>query len=404
MQWVLTWLGLKVLTFASLAVMKRLSIAYITVEDPRTKRSWSGTNYYLMRAIERHVGDVDVLGPLSAEPQWTLCRILNFISLKLLGKRYNFRDSYIISRAYARRIKKLLSQRQYDLIIAPAGTATMAALKTDVPIVYINDRSVHTALDYHKILTNLYGWSRRESVKVEQKVIEKSLLSVYSSAWAADGARSVFADRAHKIHVLPFGANLDEDPIYLSDKPFPPPKLRLLFAGVNWKEKGGDIAFDALKHLLDKGILTQLIICGCVPPEEVSNHPAVLVEGFLSKDDVRQFAKLQSHFRKADFLILPTRFEAYGLVFCEAAANGLPVLASRTGGIPTIVDEGITGYLFDMQATGWDYANKIEALLNQPELYRSMRTAGRKKYFEQLNWDAFGMQLNALVRDALAKK
>lgn len=380
--------------------MKRLSIAYITTEDPRTKRSWSGTNYYLMKAIEKYVGDVEVFGVLSAQPEWTFCSAFNYISLKLFGKRYNYRDSFIISRSYTRRIEKKLKQGQYDLIVAPAGTATMATLKTDIPIVYINDRCVSGALDYHKILTDLYSWSKKESVKVEKTTVEKSLLSVYSSDWAAEAAKQTYQQSANKIYTIPFGGNFDFIPEFTSVKEFPPQKLRLLFAGVNWKEKGGDIAFETLKYLLDNHVHAQLIVCGCVPPDEVRNHPAVLTEGFLNKDNAQEYAKLQSHFSKADFLILPTRFEAYGLVFCEAAAYGLPVLATRTGGIPTIVQHEETGYLFDMEARGDAYGKQIISVLSNPEKYGSMRVSAHKRFEEVLNWDAFGKNIqNAITKN-----
>ncbi|HRQ86246.1 MAG TPA: glycosyltransferase, partial [Flavobacteriales bacterium] len=67
------------------------------------------------------------------------------------------------------------------------------------------------------------------------------------------------------------------------------------------------------------------------------NDPDLVREGFLNKNLPADMARLEHHLRTADFLILPTRFEAYGIVFCEAAAYGLPALASRTGGVPTIV-------------------------------------------------------------------
>lgn len=377
--------------------MKRLSIAYITPEDPRTKRSWSGTNYYLMKAIEKYVGDVEIFGPLSAQPEWTFCSAFNYLSLKLFGKRYNYRDSYIISRSYARRISKKLNSGNFDLIVAPAGTATTAKLKTNIPIVYINDRCVSGALDYHKILTNLYSWSRKESIKVEEMAVSKSLLSIYSSHWAGDAAKEIYQNNSHKIHVVSFGGNFDISPSFNEEKEFPPQKLRLLFAGVNWKEKGGAIAFEALNYLLQNNINAQLIVCGCIPPDEVGIHPNVLVEGFLNKDNPQEYAKLQSHFLKADFFILPTRFEAYGLVFCESAAYGLPALATRTGGIPTIVQDDETGFLFEMNERGDAYGKRIMELLSNPDKYYQMRISARKKYEEVLNWDAFGRKIQALL-------
>ena len=89
--------------------------------------------------------------------------------------------------------------------------------------------------------------------------------------------------------------------------------------------------------------------------------------------------KLEQHFATADFFVLPTRFEAYGIVFCEAAAYGVPSLGSRTGGVPTIIDEGVTGYTFDLNANGQAYAQRIMELVREPEHWQAMRTAARKR-------------------------
>ena len=49
--------------------MKRIKIAYLTINDPLDKRSWSGITYYLGQSLVKHVGDVDFIGPV-AFPRW----------------------------------------------------------------------------------------------------------------------------------------------------------------------------------------------------------------------------------------------------------------------------------------------------------------------------------------------
>lgn len=388
---------------ASLAQMKRLSVAYITVEDPRNKKSWSGTNFYLMKTVEKYVGEVHLIAPLSAEPWWTLCGILNFFSLRLLGKRYNYRDSKVISRAYAKKIARVLNHIHADVIIAPAGTATTALLETDIPIVYINDRCVAGALDYHEILTNLFLFSKKESIDIEGMAIRKSILTIYSSDWAAKAARQTYSDFHKKIFNVPFGANLDSVPELSQYQSFNK-RLKLLFVGVNWEAKGGGIAFETLLYLLENEVDSELVVCGCAPPDIVANHPSVVVEGFLSKDNPAESERLQQHFATADFFILPTRFEAYGLVFCEAAAYGLPSLATKTGGITSIIQNAQTGFLFEMTDRGDIYAQRIIELTHQSHEYSTMRQSARKRYEELLNWDAFGKQLHELLREGLSHK
>src|SRR5689334_8791053 len=123
-------------------MQRPLTIGYITVDDPRDRRTWSGINYFMLRALEEQGHQVITLGPLRPQPLLFICKVLNGLGLRLLGKRFNYRDSFVLSRAYARLLHKRIAGQAFDLLIAPAGLSTTAHLRTDVPIVYMNDRCI----------------------------------------------------------------------------------------------------------------------------------------------------------------------------------------------------------------------------------------------------------------------
>lgn len=380
--------------------MKRpLTIGYITVDDPRDRRTWSGINSFLLLALEARVERVVVLGPLRPQPVLFFCQVFNWFALRLLGKRFNYRDSFPMARGYARMLERRLARESVDVLLAPAGLATTALLKTTVPIVYINDRCIAGALGYHKVLKDLLSFSQEQSLALEQKALEQAALVIYSSDWAAQAAMASNPLVADKIHVVPMGANLLDPPPAPDPHAVPGRKLKMLFLGVYWEDKGGPIAYQALQEVKRRGIDAELVVCGCTPPSECDD-PDLVREGFLNKNVPADLEKLVNHLRTADLLILPTRFEAYGIVFCEAAAYGLPVLATRTGGIPTIVVEGETGFLFDPNEDGIAYAERILQLRTHPEQWQAMRIAARQRYEQLLNWDAFADRLLGYV-DAL---
>ncbi|MBK9758766.1 MAG: glycosyltransferase family 4 protein [Flavobacteriales bacterium] len=384
--------------------MKRpLTIGYITVDDPRDRRTWSGINSFLLDALEARVERVVTFGPLRPQPVLFFCKAFNYITLRLLGKRFHYRDSFPMARAYARMLEKKMAHEHIDLIVAPAGLATTALLKTNVPIVYINDRSIAGALEYYKVLKKLFRFSRKQSLALERKALENAALAIYSSDWAAKAAVMTSPANADKVHVIPLGANLVEVPAAPAHREFPQKKLKMLFLGVYWTEKGGPIAYQALQEVKRRGILAELVVCGCVPPEEC-NDPDLVREGFLNKNIPADLVKFTEHLRTADLLILPTRFEAFGIVFCEAAAYGLPVLATRTGGVPTAVEEGRTGYLFDPNDDGVAYAERILELHAHPEQWQAMRIAARQRYEQLLNWDAFADRLLAYVDELPSRR
>jgi glycosyltransferase involved in cell wall biosynthesis len=374
-----------------------ITVAYVSVDDPNDRRSWSGTNHFLLRALQAQVATVKVFGPLRPQPELFLCQAINQVLLRTTGKRFNYRDSFVMAKAYARMIGPQL--HGVDLVVAPAGLATTALLRTKVPIVHINDRCIAGAIGYHRILNDLASFSLRESLALEQQALKNAGLTVYASSWAADAAMKAVPEEASKVKVVPFGANLEQIPSSPSARGFPRERIKLLFLGVNWEDKGGPIALQALRELKNRGVAAQLVVCGCTPPATVSD-PDLLCEGFLDKNDPQQAALLEDHLRTADLLVLPTRFEAYGIVCCEAAAYGLPVLATRTGGLPTIVQDGVTGALFAPEEDGVAYADRIQQLVASPEKWQAMRSASRKRFEEVLNWSAFTTELLRLVQEA----
>ncbi len=378
-------------------VERPLSIGFLTVEDADDRRSWSGSNWYLKRALEAQGAQVVPLGPLRPQPVLFFCRVLNQISLRLLGKRFHYRDSFVLSKAYARIVARRLRHQRVDVVLAPAGLSAIALLKTDVPIIHFNDRCLAGALEYHNILKGLLAWSQEQSLALERIALKRAALTVYASEWAAQAARKAVPEVAQRIVTLPMGANLDRVPEAPSDAAFPPEKLKLLFVGVDWENKGGPIAFQALQELTRRGYRAELVVCGCTPPADL-NDPDMVREGFLHKGVHEHAAKLDRHFRTAHFFILPTRFEAYGIVFCEAAAYGLPALGTRTGGVPTIVVEGRTGLLFGPEQDGVHYADAIEGLLHRPTEWQAMRNAARERFLSTLTWEAFTKQLLVQMR------
>jgi glycosyltransferase involved in cell wall biosynthesis len=375
--------------------LKRIKIAYITGADPRDKRSWSGVHYYVWKALERNIGEVDLLGPAEDRFRLFLCRIVHGFALYVLGKRFNYRHSVFMSKGYARLFSKKLAAHKYDLIVAPGGAAYIAYLKTDIPIFYFSDATNANLLGYRLMLSNLLEFSRRQSLLIEQRAIDKATFLSYSSDWAIQSALHDFKAKPEKTCMLPFGANLDPAPQRIPAMESRQTEVcRLFFLGVDWNHKGGPVAFDTLLELEKMGIPAELTVVGCTVPPEFT-HPGFKTIGFLNKNNEAEFRELEKLYLDSSFFLLPTKLECYGICFCEAAAYGLPCIAGNSGGVSSSIAEGKSGFLLPEGATGKDYALVIAKIWKNPVEYKALQQTSRELFEQSRNWDAWANSLKS---------
>jgi glycosyltransferase involved in cell wall biosynthesis len=137
------------------------------------------------------------------------------------------------------------------------------------------------------------------------------------------------------------------------------------------------------------GYDAELTVVGCHAPKGVA-HPRLRVIPFLNKQVPEERALFERLWREADFFIFPTRFEAAGLVLCEASAHALPAIAAHTGGVPSLLREGRNGYTVASEAGGSRYAEIIASLADDPERYAALCQSSREEFETRLNWDSWG--------------
>lgn len=86
---------------------------------------------------------------------------------------------------------------------------------------------------------------------------------------------------------------------------------------------------------------------------------------------------LSTYYRAADVVVVPSRSESFGLVALEAAACGIPVVAASVGGLRTVVEDDVTGFLVESRDPA-EFASRVDALLADPERAAAMGRAAAK--------------------------
>jgi glycosyltransferase involved in cell wall biosynthesis len=366
-----------------------LNVAVVTKWDPLDSHSWSGTMRSMCNALKRRGVNLTPLGPVRSGARMAL-HCGDMFTQAVFSKSYDYRHSLLVAREYAFRFERKLAAGNFDVIFAPVASTEISLLKTDVPIVYLTDILFPDYMDYYPQCSRLLGFSAAEVSKIEALAMRKAKAFICPAEWVKKRAISAYGLSEEQVHVLPFGANLERTPSYEeATEKRDLSVCRLLFLGVNWERKGGPIAVEVLRLLVDAGIPAELTVCGCVPPSGVA-HPNMRVIPFLSKRDPSQAQRLAHLLETSTFLFLPTVAEAYGIVFCEASAFGLPSIARNTGGVGGVVQDGVNGYKIDRDAGPEAYAQIIMALYKDEDRYHALSVSSRQAYDRRLNWDAWG--------------
>ena len=371
---------------------KRLKIAYVTSYDAKDVNNWSGLGVYIARTLEKYIGDVEYIGAMDYRE--------SFIDFLIKGATRLFSNKeYLTDRTeragkhYARIVEEKITGKKFDLIFSP-GTIPIAWLKTDIPIIFWTDGTFASMVDYY--YTNLSEKTIENGNALELKALKNCELAIYCSDWAASSAINDYNIDPRKVHIIPFGANIENVTGIRNTTQKPGSPIRLLLVGKDWERKGGSIAYDTLLELGKSGIPAHLTIVGCRPPEGVQ-APNLTVYEFLDKNKKEDSETLHNLYLNSDFFLLPTRSECFGIVLSEANSFGLPAITTNTGGLATVVQDGVNGYMLPLSATGKDFANKIADLVNDPEHYIALRNGARKKFEEVLNWESAGKELAKLL-------
>lgn len=163
--------------------------------------------------------------------------------------------------------------------------------------------------------------------------------------------------------------------------------------------KGQDLLIEAFARIAPHYPAVHLVLVGasgsalaCLRDLSVQRGVQERVQFF---SDIAH-AQMAGFFQRARVFCLPSRMEAFGLVLLEAAAFALPVIASRVGGIPEVVQHGVSGLLVapeDIEA----WAQALRALLDAPQEAEKMGIQLRQHVASQLTWSRACAQYRSLL-------
>ncbi len=222
--------------------------------------------------------------------------------------------------------------------------------------------------------------------------------------------RQIYGVPPSRVQVVPLGVDLDRFRPHDRDQARTELgfdlKARLVLAVCRIQPlKGLDILIRALAQLCLPGGAedVEILIAGGVEQatEEVGRLRTLAeelgVSGRLRFLDTVPHERLPVYYSAADVVAVPSFYESFGLAAVEAMASGVPVVASRVGGLASTVQDGRTGYLVPWRCPE-PFAERIELLLRNEPLRRSLGAAGMRR-MHRYSWSSVARELAAIYEE-----
>jgi glycosyltransferase involved in cell wall biosynthesis len=156
-----------------------------------------------------------------------------------------------------------------------------------------------------------------------------------------------------------------------------PHPARVLFVGGNMQRKGLPTLIQAAAGVLAKLPDTEFWVVGqdrAIPHMEALCRSAGVDASFRFWGGKSQ-AELLDFYARADVFVMPSLVEAFGVVFLEAMASGIPVISARAGGVPELVEHGRNGLLIEPGDAG-ELTELLLRLLADRPLQQRLQKAG----------------------------
>lgn len=339
--------------------------------------------------------EIDVPQDLLKPSRLTICRgvataIATYLPRIALGER-DFRDLFYRTPYLFSAVKRLVAARYGDQALSCLFSIQTQSLYDagieGLPNFLYTDHTHLANLRYPgSDASRLYSprW-----IECERSLYHRVRLNLVMSRFIRDSLTEDYGVDPEKIAIIGAAPNL------------PPPSSSpnndgysnrtVLFVGVDWERKGGPVLIEAFRAVLEKLPDARLIIAGSSPAVSLRN---VEVAGRVP------LAEISGLLLRSSVLALPSLREPQGVNVIEALMHGIPVVASRIGALPEMVDDGKIGRIVPPNDAPALAAALIK-LLSDPALCRRYGEAGRESALARYSSEVVSRNMGDAIREAL---
>ena len=229
---------------------------------------------------------------------------------------------------------------------------------------------------------------------VETEVIATADRIIAFSPHERDALARLYAADANKINLVPCGVDLEvfrplDQKTVRSSLGLNGEKI-LLYVGRVEPIKGLDLLVETAAQMDSEEGVRMMVVGADVNGDREMDRVRQLAKERDLEDKIEFVGQvnhddLPLYYNAADVCVVPSYYESFGLVALESMACGTPVVATRVGGLSTIIHHGRTGYLKSWRCPE-AFANSVEMIISSDGLQQSMGEAARKRA-EGMGWD-----------------
>ena len=305
-----------------------------------------------------------------------------------------YRRDIAAIQSISRRVSEIKQSMRPDLVhLNACGASTFFHLRTAAAVPSPVLLTIHGAT---MILENANG-----AHTIMGSLLRSATWSTAVSEAMLAYGRSLAPEIASRSSLISNGLRLPGiDPTPL---PWEPP--RVLCIGNMIERKGFDVLVDAFSQVIRRFPETRLVLAGNgAERERLEGQIAGLgltdyveTPGWVPPEQIGELIN------SASIVVVPSRLpEGFGLVALQAAQLARPVVATRTGGLPEVVDDGRTGLIVDVNdAAG--LADALAFLLSLPETAARMGQEGKRRAQEKFGWEQCVDAYDNLYRELTAR-
>ena len=344
------------------------------------KNSWSGTPYSLFKALSNFY--------VIQEFDYGASHFYNKVDkiFSHLGIRDSMRVGLI--QHYSKIFKKKYYKSKNDVFQfeeCPNVAFGKNYLYVDMIVGYLK-----YLMDSDSVLFQYTGFSNRKKHLLKREKLQTEYLNninvtiLTMGKWQAKWICENYPLYQNRVYAVGGGYNINPEKIKYNEKS----GNKILFIGKDFERKNGPLVIESFKKAKKVKEDLELYIIG-PPIVENSSKDGIHFLGELS------FKEIPFYFNMCDIFCMPSKYEAYGLVFPEALTYGLPCIGKNMFEMPYFIEDGVTGFLIENDSAE-ECAKAIINLIDNNKIKANVQKK-REYYLYEYNWNTVAERIFNII-------